>query len=386
MAEVVQHTRHRLSAFVNVFPHIAFSANYLVMKMVTINQHLTKVIYAASRKKVDLYAISSLLKTNQFDDIDEASAHSRPAQSPEPNRLKLEFSGHIVDQTTKVYRVDPFRYWSNLTGTPTLMEYVGEKFLIYNRTINCVKAIDEPPRNFVSDKCETSNGLDKRLSNWQRVITTDNPYEQPTFTSIKSSVPYTYIYCFRLNITINGETTRCPPYVFRVNYKLGWNSTDLVHKKIEARDIDATLELTPMTHEVHSVHFVNEDHLTDENLAIDKIRQLSKKLQELQRESVAFSLPNNTGVSNRSALLFMSASCVGLLLIVSCLSILKHRKDTKRHHKVMRTVTDGIYGDGTYDVVKPSRRAGSVNTTMPAQVNVTLHGPPASIPPPPPRN
>ena len=388
MATVVNHTQYKLSSFLNVYPHLAFSANYMAMKMIKLSQNLNRVAYAARRRKMDLFALSILLNSTDFDEIDESSTILRKVKVPTSNRIQIEFIGHTVDPSTHVYRVDPFRFWANLTETPVLMEYTGEKFLIFNQTNNCVKAIDEPTHSYVSDKCEIVDGVDYRLSNWQQVMSTDDPYSQPAFTSVKNSWPYTYIYCYRLNVTIRGETARCPPYVFRVNATLGWNSTDYKKPPVEQAEIEKALDLTPMTHEIHSVHFVDDKHMIDENMAIDKVKQLTKQLENMREENMALSLPFQTGITNRAMIKLMTVGTVFLLACILALLFYKHSRDTRRHHRVMQTMTDGIYGDGTYEAVRANRRrcASATTNTMPSQVNVTLNSPQTTAAPqPPPR-
>ena len=67
----------------------------------------------------------------------------------------------------------------------------------------------------------------------------------------------------------------------------------------------------------------------------------------------------------------------------------KFKQDKKHHHKVMATVTDSVYGEGTYQMLRRSgSKTASANSNIaPAQVNVTLNSPlQNTVPPPSPAN
>ena len=175
--------------------------------------------------------------------------------------------------------------------------------------------------------------------------------------------------------------------MFRVNATIGWNSSDYKKPPVEEVEIEKVLDLTPMTHEIHSVHFVDDKHMIDENMAIDKVKQLTRQLENMREENMALSLPFQTGVTNKAMIRIMTVGTVFLSICILALLCYKHKRDTRRHHRMMQTVTDGIYGDGTYEIVKTSRRRSTnTNSTMPQQVNVTLNSPQStSAPQPPPK-
>lgn len=111
--------------------------------------------------------------------------------------------------------------------------------------------------------------------------------------------------------------------------------------------------------------------------------KLNEQLDKLKKENIAIQLPIQGGGITHETALQMSWWTTGLfLLVLIFFFIYKHFKDSSRHKKVMRTVTDGIYGHGTYDIVRHKfhTRYECVALTSPAQVNVTLNG--ASIPGP----
>jgi len=114
---------------------------------------------------------------------------------------------------TYVYQLYAFNYWDNLTMTPHQMKYDGWKYLIYNSTSNCVKAIEESRDRGVQEDCATRDWKDPRLSHWSK-------HEEKKFDAkrpvVKRAFLHNYIYCYSYNITINGKQYQCPTYPFKL--------------------------------------------------------------------------------------------------------------------------------------------------------------------------
>jgi len=145
-----------------------------------------------------------------------------------------------------------------------------------------------------------------------------------------------------------------------------------------------------MTHEVHDTHFINNEHLVDDNEALDKILSLSKELDKVHKESLAIELPiPGGGLSYSSALKTTLIFMIIFMVVISIMMICRSVKDTKRHRRVLETVTDGIYGQGTYSISRQERKrrdsysidmtklfrnmmTPTATATSPAQVNVMM--------------
>lgn len=238
--------------------------------------------------------------------------------------------------------------------------------------------------------CETPHHEDKRLSVWTSVLKTTDPYSQPANTTLKESWPYVYVYCFRLKITIRQKTVKCPPYVFKLNATIPWNTTDMYYDP-KTHKLEKEIETDQITHEIHAVHFATEEHIIDRNVAIEEVIRLNKEKEKMIQETVALKLPvAGASISYSSALqLMLWMTGFGFMTMLG-LIVYRYFEDKKKHQKIMRTVTDGIYGDGTYEMVRSVKRhrtsrssSESSQVTVPAQVNVTLNGPSNSNVPPP---
>lgn len=386
MAENTKFTNKRLSAAVHYFPELFFTTNLITSRMIaksTELRHLTRI------RKLDITALSIILDTDIYDNLVETSVFAKNITSPAPGVLSIQFIGREKDQTTDVIRADPIRFWSNLTGLPCLMEYAGDRYLIYNRSNNCVTRIETPSTEYVEDKCQIPHYEDPNLSKWISVLKMTDPYSQPANTTVKHSWPHVYIYCFRLMITVNHRTYECPPYVFKLNNTISWNTTDRVYEASEKK-VAKEVNFEPITHEIHAVHFRDNEHIIDQNLAIREVIRLNKERDKLIQESVALTLPIAGAKLSYSTALEVMLWMTGLGFIsMFAIIIYRYYEDRKKHQKVMKTMTDGIYGDGTYEMVRATKRHRTHSetscSTVPAQVHVTVNGSTNSnIPQPPP--
>lgn len=210
-----------------------------------------------------------------------------------------------------------------------------------------------PAQSYLTSRCDEDNFQDTRLSSWRTEIQLKDLNNQEFHTQVLQSYPYAYVYCFRLRITIEGETLRCPPFVFKYNASVSWNSSDKYnYQGITFREYQSStfFEIHP---DIHHVHFRNESHILDDNLALDKIENLKKLIAEMELRNVALNLPIAGGsLSYSTTTTILLCLSIGLFVLMAYVMYQTTFTSKKRHHKVMRTVTDSIYGDGTYAMVR----------------------------------
>lgn len=384
-AHLVQQNQNRLSTMVNFFPQLVFTTNYLTSHMLQKSNLFNRLRFGTKLRKLDLSTLFELIfpHIEWLQDLEESSSIIREISNPRPDTLRIEFTARTRDPNCSVYKVNPFRFWANLTGTPTLMNYVGEKYLVYNHTNDCVRAIDEPTQAFVQENCDRSHGRDTRLAQWEELTKITNPYQLKANTTFKDSWPYVYVYCYRLNITINEQTERCPPYVFKLNSTTHWNTTDLNYgPKFQKITIAKEIDEMELTHLVSDVHFMQEEHMVDENHAIDRIFELTKELDTIKKQNIALTFPVEGGeISYAKLMNIMIWIVVMMSVLLIGLLIFKNWNDRHRHRKIARIVTDGIYGDGTYAMVRNTHQKQHA-TTMNLTVNTNSAVESPKLPPP----
>lgn len=387
ITDMLKHTNERITVTSHENQELAVLTSYIVAKIVIYGSNLRRMKNTLRHRKFDLELLMELISDKDLDDLEESSMVLKKYSSPAPGVLRIEFSARRRAPDTQVYRVDAFRYWSNLSYTPALLEYSGERYLIYNSSSNCAMAVTEPTQDFVTASCTEPGYGDNRLAQWSKVYTADNPENEIANTSIKEAWPYIYIYCYRLHITIRSETSKCPTYVFALNASIPWNTTDRVYKP-NIRSIELSESFYRVEPEVHSVHFKHYTSDLDDVTAIERVHNLTLELTKLRQEHTAFNLP----VAGK----FTFANATWSLLWIIFLTILAYIfyaifTSGRRHRKVMRTVTDGIYGDGYYETVRRSRhtsgsRGRETTESRAVGLHMTINQTPSSGPPLPAQN
>lgn len=164
--ETLRRTNEKINAIAIAAPEIAITTSYMVHKISMANHLLQKLRYAYKAQRVDIQALSELINNPLLEDVEESSATALNFISPMPGAFKFDFLARRKSHDTKIYRVEAFRPWTNLTNSASLLEYMGSKYIIYNSTANCIQAISEPVQAYVTAKCSQMDYEDSRLSLW----------------------------------------------------------------------------------------------------------------------------------------------------------------------------------------------------------------------------
>ena len=318
-------------------------------------------------KIVDLVSLSQLINSDWLDDLEPSSAIPKSITSSGQGILRLEFTARKRSFTTTLYQVNSFPYWGNLTHRPSKMVYAGPKYLIYNSSSNCVKGVTLPSQHFLSDSCSVENYEDSRLSLWRKEFSVDTLADQEMSTSLLVSYPHVYVYCYMLRITVGTETRRCPPYVFKMNATMNWNTSDHTYIPL-SMELAADTKYLQVESNIHHVHFRNESHLIDENIALDRVDTLNRELKELKAKNIALELPmDGGGMSYAFATRALLSSTLSLVVVLPLAILYFVYFSKKNHRKIRATVQEGIYGSN-YETI------GKVNHTpsLPANLPTTI--------------
>lgn len=136
----------------------------------------------------------------------------------------VSFVASVPAADRKVYQVFAFNFWDNLLAKPSLVEYAGPKHLIFNASSQCVRGIDEPiAHETINAMCLTKTVQDPRLMSWKATTSTQPEWFQME-TEVKQVWPYTFVYCFPLEIRIGEFQGPCPPFVFQVDASQQWQT------------------------------------------------------------------------------------------------------------------------------------------------------------------
>lgn len=270
---------HRTDNFISEIPVLAILIGDLISRLHIIGALIDRIFITSKNKRPDIDFIISLFQTDLLDNLDPANIdpHSIKFLVLNSASIQMEFVGRRHSRDTAAYKVTTFQFWGDLLQTPTLFKYIGPEFVVYNNSNSCVKGISEAISNhYVQVQCLTRNYEDSRLAQWEKVRQGD-PITQPLPTNVKTSIPFSFVYCYGRSVEMNRVKTLCPPFVFKLNANQSWETDDYAYDpqviSIESQTID------PVIIDVHDVHFKNTSHMVDLTEALQELRNLRNRNQ-----------------------------------------------------------------------------------------------------------
>lgn len=273
---------HRIEQLIDVLPRTSWTSSYIQSKITTAAADLQVIIdkyslsgQVATRELARMFGIDSLKV------VPDSDTEFTEAKQLSDDTIHLRFLVRQRAEDTAVYRVGAFKYWENLTETPTLKEYRGHNYLVYNKTSNCLKAIDEPLQPAVLEECSTMNFTDSRLQIWETLVETRDISKYPHTCQSMRTLAYNYIYCFPFDIVTQFGKLRNPPYPHRISTSQPYQLPIIKH---EYKPIIRKLNLTgpnelPAIDSIHVGHFSSDSNAVDQAAWFDKIQGLQKQIE-----------------------------------------------------------------------------------------------------------
>lgn len=318
-----------------LLPKTTWLGSYVQSRIISSAADLRTIVDEYIQSRVATVEMAELLNMTNLRDLDNHDTLFESAKRIGPNTLRFAFSVREKSKDTLVYKVQAFNYWDNLTGTPTLMEYQGDKYVIYNETSNCIKAVDEPTQKAIVEDCTDKNFSDPRIKRWRPLLRSRDTRNQYNATVIKSTLTHYYIYCYPNNITIVTDELRCPPYPFKIKNEIKFKLHERVYEPRRKRLMVNAFE-KPAVDMVHLSHFDPESEAVDEVKLVDKISELYQQIEQLEKEK-----ESNIFVVKNGKLWYASIGLtilMGFCLIGLMLYGLKISKKGQRTNRL-------IYGD-----------------------------------------
>lgn len=122
ITEMLKHTNERISVTSHQNQELTVLSSYYIAKIVIYGSYLRRMRINFRHRKLELDLLAQMIDSTILDDLEETSAVMKRAYSHAIGVFRLEFSARRRAPNVSVYRVDAFRYWSNLTHTPTLLD------------------------------------------------------------------------------------------------------------------------------------------------------------------------------------------------------------------------------------------------------------------------
>lgn len=359
--------QRQMQHIATLLPRITWVSAFMQTRITAAGADLRNIIEEFSYGRVAIREMNEMLRLSSIEGIANEDTKFVSIVRIAPHIIRMNFVVREKSKDTFVFRVHPFNYWDNLTGDPTWMEYVGEKFLIHNETNNCMKAIDEPVSRAVEEDCHTQDYIDPRLQSWRTMVTARDIYHYHNACQVKKTLEYNYVYCFPQNITIRTGTQRLPPYVVRISIKEPFILAPNTPKnytytpKLKKFNITSHLEF-PAVDSINLGHFPSGSESTDQGKFFDEIQRLRKLNEMLVIEQNA-----SVSVMKGGAVWWIIISFFIILLLASIVmvgyNLLISKKTTHHHKRVLSEISElkSIYEPITSDCPKCSKISSTSN-------------------------
>jgi len=286
---------------------IAFIA--MANKIDRVGDQLEAIVDKAREGRIDTKKLAKLLNVTNFDQIIEEDTTFIKAAKLNNNCVKLVFTANIASTDTIVYRIDPFKIWTELTDRPKYMKYDGPSLIIHNYTSDCTTSVLDEFSRMVTQRCNKAKYRDPRLDSWKLEKVVDTIEEIPLYTEYKLDRNKFHIYCFPDNITVTNEgmneTYRCPTIPFKISVANNFSTTsETIMNEIVILNVS---QISP-THMGHEDVRVSEISLSEDYREI--IANLSHA-KKLIKESVMIdrNMVRSSAVS-LSSIIVLCALCI----------------------------------------------------------------------------
>ena len=196
--------------------------------------------------------------------------------------LSFRFRVTRTASDTGLFEAYGFSHFDNMDSTPRKLAYKGKKYLIYNETSNCVKSYEGSLDKYVLRSCTELDGEDPALNVWETLYETDDIMKHANETDVRKTATHNYIYCFPGNVTIEGQTYRCPIETFRLKVNKRFRLYDVSWSGSPVESLDSNQRWAIDT--VHSSHF-RDDSDTIQHLALfDALKEERNAKRKLLEE------------------------------------------------------------------------------------------------------
>lgn len=312
-SQLIQLNIKEIRQIISTFPVLNIVSSNIISKIHILGSLIERVSVSFQMQRPDLVALFMLFKFDILKQIDPDSIEQESVlfSITGSNKLLVEFTARLKSKSADVFHVAAFKYWADLlTEKPSLKEYIGSNYVLHDRQFNCSMGLQEQPHSYAHAECATRNYLDKKLSRWKIVETNVSAENYDLETQLIPAYPYVLIYCYGQNITMLEQTSKCPPYPFKHNATIPFTTNNF---KFEPQVIEARTQIL--------IEIIQDLHLPITNLpseerAIARMKELEKKLKEMDEIKRSFELPGGQVNYKHTTFSFMFISGIIILYFV----------------------------------------------------------------------
>lgn len=196
--------------------------------MAEMKHKINRVIELKAHGKV---ATWELFQLTGVEDLKLVDVEDTVFESAEVNEKVITLNVLLLMKAkdTRIYKANTFQYYGNLSETPTLNQYTGTQYAIYNETSHCLSQIELTSSRWIQSNCSETDYNDEYANQWTTLKTINSFTELKPINQHFKTLINSYVYCFPANITISGKSYVCPPYVFKLPIDVSYKTGKLVH-------------------------------------------------------------------------------------------------------------------------------------------------------------
>lgn len=282
----IREQKRQLTQFAQLSSQLTWLSSYIQSRIMFATSDLRTIIDEFIHHRVATLELSELFNMTELRGIDPQETEFVSATKLSDRTIRFKFNIRLNSPDTSVYRIHAFRYWDDLTNTPSIMEYHGSQFVIYNKTSDCMRGIEETTERNIMADCSEYHFKDTNVGPqmWRKIITTENIYSQD-IASYKRTTSCNYVYCFPFNISINNELIRCPTLMFKLPLDKAFTILSKRNTSYIPRINKIKLSKQERFIEDVSVYHFNESTIAASDVAMfDRVQELRRLNSELRQE------------------------------------------------------------------------------------------------------
>lgn len=341
-ARNIREQQRQITHLAKLSSEITWLSSYIQSRIIFASVDLRTIIDEYTHRRVATLELSELLNITDIREVDPVDTEFVSVKQMADNTIRFSFNIRLKSKDTHVYHIHSFRYWDNLTYTPTMMEYQGSRFVLYNRTANCSLGLEDIPERAIMEECSTPNYRDPKTSVWRSLITTRDIYKQDIST-FKRTWALNYIYCFPFDIIIDGEKYRCPSLMFKLDSKKAF--------KIGKQEYKPNFQVHKFMHrERNFIEDIPTGHFNLDSIATSDVKMF-ERIQELTDQNLALIHTQETSITilKHGTAWWSTIIMVGILIIVTIILTFYNLHLSRKLHAQSSQVASDVAEMKTYE-------------------------------------
>lgn len=200
----------------NIVPLATMTASEMYYNIREEAKVVERIAKAAQKHRASPKEFADLFQIGELNEIEPKDTKVEKVYRDQDGLFHLDIYFYTFSNDTIIKKIDTFQRWVNITTNPTLMEYAGPEYIMYNATSNCARGIYNPSKVRVFNNCLDQDYRDEQLTKFVRVDPSRSDFHLLSRPKIIKTFRATLVSCFYFQIKFTNVTYECPPYHFEL--------------------------------------------------------------------------------------------------------------------------------------------------------------------------